>query len=91
MEPTQNYWVSGLCPSSGILETTKHNVSETGRFRPQVRRETPTQCQLGLLELTSITGQPPSNLLWNLILHRQYRPTLRSCVYLRPVIVSPAL
>jgi hypothetical protein len=26
----QNYWVSGLCPSSGILETRKHNVSETG-------------------------------------------------------------
>jgi hypothetical protein len=26
----QNYWVSGLCPSSGILGTTKHNVSETG-------------------------------------------------------------
>jgi hypothetical protein len=27
---TQNYWVSGLCPSSGILNTRKHNVSETG-------------------------------------------------------------
>jgi hypothetical protein len=27
---TQNYWVFGLCPSSGILETRKHNVSETG-------------------------------------------------------------
>jgi hypothetical protein len=27
---TQNYWVFGLFPSSGILETTKHNVSETG-------------------------------------------------------------
>jgi hypothetical protein len=25
----QNYWVFGLCPSSGILETRKHNVSET--------------------------------------------------------------
>jgi hypothetical protein len=23
-------WVFGLCPSSGILETRKHNVSETG-------------------------------------------------------------
>jgi hypothetical protein len=22
---TQNYWVFGLCPSSGILETRKHN------------------------------------------------------------------
>jgi hypothetical protein len=28
----QNYWVFGLCPSSGILETRKHNVSETGSF-----------------------------------------------------------
>jgi hypothetical protein len=27
---TQNYWGFGLCPSSGILETRKHNVSETG-------------------------------------------------------------
>jgi hypothetical protein len=26
---TQKYWVFGLCPSSGILETIKHNVSET--------------------------------------------------------------
>jgi hypothetical protein len=25
----QNYWGSGLCPSSGILKTTKHSVSET--------------------------------------------------------------
>jgi hypothetical protein len=25
----QNYWVSGLCLSSGILNTRKHNVSET--------------------------------------------------------------
>jgi hypothetical protein len=27
---TQNYCVFGLCPSSGILETRKHNASETG-------------------------------------------------------------
>jgi hypothetical protein len=26
---TQNHWVFGLCPSSGILETREHNVSET--------------------------------------------------------------
>jgi hypothetical protein len=26
----QNYWVYGLFPSSGILETRKHDVSETG-------------------------------------------------------------
>jgi hypothetical protein len=28
---TQNYWVLGLCPSSSILETRKHNIPETGR------------------------------------------------------------
>jgi hypothetical protein len=27
---TQKYWVPGLCPSSGILNTRKHNVSENG-------------------------------------------------------------
>jgi hypothetical protein len=27
---TQDYWVSGLCPSSGILNAREHNVSETG-------------------------------------------------------------
>jgi hypothetical protein len=24
---SQNYWVFGLCPSSGLLETIKHNVN----------------------------------------------------------------
>jgi hypothetical protein len=27
---TQNYWVLGLFPSSGILQNRKHDVSETG-------------------------------------------------------------
>jgi hypothetical protein len=27
---TQNYWVSGLCPPSGILNTRKRDVSQTG-------------------------------------------------------------
>jgi hypothetical protein len=37
---TQNYWIFGLFPSSGILETRKHDVSETGSFfRPRVRGE----------------------------------------------------
>jgi hypothetical protein len=27
---TQNYWVSGPNPPPGILNTRKHNVSETG-------------------------------------------------------------
>jgi hypothetical protein len=36
-DDTQNYWVSGLCSSSGILNTKKCNFLETGCFRPQVR------------------------------------------------------
>jgi hypothetical protein len=27
---TRNYWIFTLCPLSDILETIKHNVSETG-------------------------------------------------------------
>jgi hypothetical protein len=30
LKETQNYWVFGLFPSSGILENRKHDVSETG-------------------------------------------------------------
>jgi hypothetical protein len=26
---TQNYWIFGLCPSFDVLETRKHDVSET--------------------------------------------------------------
>jgi hypothetical protein len=29
MKNGQNYWFSGVCPSSGILSIRKHNVSET--------------------------------------------------------------
>jgi hypothetical protein len=37
---TQNYWIFLLLPSSGILETRKHDVSESGSvFRPQVSGE----------------------------------------------------
>jgi hypothetical protein len=27
---SQNYWASGLCPSSEIMNAMKHDVSETG-------------------------------------------------------------
>jgi hypothetical protein len=36
---TQNYWVSGPCPSSGILNATKHNFSKTGSVSALGRRE----------------------------------------------------
>jgi hypothetical protein len=55
-----NYWVFGLCPSSGILETRKHNVSETGSVSV-LRREWKTPTQLGPVEranLSYYTGLP---------------------------------
>jgi hypothetical protein len=52
---TQNYWVSGLCPSSGILETRKHNVSETGSIpAPRCGGGEETPIQLGPLERANI-------------------------------------
>jgi hypothetical protein len=46
---TQNYQISGLYPSNGIL---KHNISGTGCFRTQVRasEERMTVILLGLLK-----------------------------------------
>jgi hypothetical protein len=53
----QNHWVSGLCPSSGILNPRKHNVSETVIcFRPLVRWWRHLLCWVLQKELTSITG-----------------------------------
>jgi hypothetical protein len=49
---TQNYWFSGLYPSSGILNTIKHIVSETGFKR----------CVFWYLELRTMDKvQKPSN------------------------------
>jgi hypothetical protein len=39
---TKNYWVFGLCPSSGILKTRGHSVLETGLFLSSGEWETPT-------------------------------------------------
>jgi hypothetical protein len=50
---SQNYWVFGLCPSSGILKSKERNVSETGCFSPLVRGETPTV--LGPLERSNLS------------------------------------
>jgi hypothetical protein len=50
---TQNYYVSGLCPMSGILNTIKHNVSECESVSIlKWGRETPTQ--LGPLERANL-------------------------------------
>jgi hypothetical protein len=57
---TQNYWVFGLFPLPGILETRKHDVSETGSV--SVFRwggKTPTH--LGLLERANLDKQKTLN------------------------------
>jgi hypothetical protein len=38
-ESAQNHWISGICPSFGILNTRKHKVPET-YFRLQLRSVT---------------------------------------------------
>jgi hypothetical protein len=42
MYDTQNYWASGLCPTSGILETRKHNVFYFLEFRTLDRAQKPS-------------------------------------------------
>jgi hypothetical protein len=48
----QNYWVFRLCPSSGILKTTKYYFGNWICFRRQERGETPTL--LGPLERANL-------------------------------------
>jgi hypothetical protein len=48
----QNCCAFGFCPSSDILKTREHEFPEAGRFRPQVRGETPTV--LGPLERANL-------------------------------------
>jgi hypothetical protein len=50
---TQKYWSFGLLPWSGILETRKHDVSETGSVSV-VRRKGKTPTQLGPLERANL-------------------------------------
>jgi hypothetical protein len=52
---TQNYWVLGLCPSPGILETRKHNVSENGSVSVLRRRGEKTPTQLSSTEKANIS------------------------------------
>jgi hypothetical protein len=52
---TQNYWVFGLFPSSGILENRKHDVSETGSVSVLRWRREKTPTQLGPLERANLS------------------------------------
>jgi hypothetical protein len=56
----QNYWVSGLCPSSGILNTRKYNLLENWIcFHPQVRGRRHLLSSVREKKLNSITRQSP--------------------------------
>jgi hypothetical protein len=48
---TQDYWGSGLCPSSAILNPNKHIVSET-LFPPRVKGRRHLLCWVHSKELT---------------------------------------
>jgi hypothetical protein len=54
---TQNHLAFRLYPSSGILETREHNVSETGSFRPQMRAK---RRLLSWVSLKEYVFPPPS-------------------------------
>jgi hypothetical protein len=53
---TQNYWVLGLSPLSSILETRKHNISETGSVSV-LRWGGKTPTQLGPLERVNLLSR----------------------------------
>jgi hypothetical protein len=57
---SQNYYVFDLGPSSGILITGEHNVSETGSVPILRWGRRHLLCWVPQKELTSITGQPMS-------------------------------
>jgi hypothetical protein len=50
---THNHWGCGLCPSSDILHTGKHNVSETEYV--SVLRSDEGETLLGLLERATLS------------------------------------
>jgi hypothetical protein len=50
----QNYWVFRLCPSSGILETGKHDVSETDPVCAVVRKRVHELARAFYLLVTTI-------------------------------------
>jgi hypothetical protein len=52
---TLNYWVCGLCPLPGILNTRKQSVSEAESIFVLRWRERETLCWVPYKELTSIT------------------------------------
>jgi hypothetical protein len=56
----RNYWVFGLCPSSGIVKTRKHDVSETGSVSV-LRWGGKTSTQFGPLQSEDLNHWSPRN------------------------------
>jgi hypothetical protein len=69
---TQNYWVFGLFPSSGIPKTRKHDVSETGSVSVlSVGGKIPTQ--LGPLDRANLKSPIWIPLIGNEVSNSQRR------------------
>jgi hypothetical protein len=51
---TQNYWVSGLCPSSRIINVRKHNIPETGSVSVLQGEGRETPIMLGPIERANV-------------------------------------
>jgi hypothetical protein len=69
----ENYWVSGLCPSSGILNTRKH-VSETGSVSVLRGREGDTY-YVGSLRKSRPQSLDKVQKLNNSVIHRYQNPS----------------
>jgi hypothetical protein len=69
----QDYWVFGLCPSSGILETRKQNFSETGSVSVLRWGGGKTPTLLSPLERANLNHRS------SLMFSQQWRFTLWSC------------
>jgi hypothetical protein len=76
-----NYCISGRCPSSGILKTREHNVSETGSV--SVLRWKGTFTLLGSLERANLND-------WSSPVRVRVRVTLRLVVYSQSVRLGPS-
>jgi hypothetical protein len=67
----QNHWVSGLCPSSEILNTRKHTVSEIGSISIFRWEETGTYYTASLrksqLQSLAQSRQKPSFLVFRIL------------------------
>jgi hypothetical protein len=91
MTHIHNYWVLGLFPSSSILESRKHDVSETGSVSVLRRRGEKIPTQLGPLETVNLNHWKP--LLILCVIHHLQNPleSTYNKYYLCPVCTELGL